>query len=164
MTYIPPPPLQTNHVRGDNLQIIDGDATARVSINLASVITTATWETVGPTGSGADNIWTEMDNLPDNATAILVSIRVGVSTTDANTAGIQVYVTEGDGTAGPDLEDNCIAWWASDHDGAITGTDAHMIQAVIPLEYVNKDFRAYWSSSSTSSQYAILYYRGFMTD
>jgi len=169
MSYLTPqsvsyPAVVTGHVRAGNAQIIDGDVTARASINLVSTLTKNTWETIGPTGSGATNIWAEMDDIPAEATMLLVSVRMGVSTTDSNTAGLQVYVTEGDGTASQDLEDNSLAWFASDHDGAITGTDAIMFQTLIPLEPTNQDFRALWNSSSTDVEYAILYYRGFMTD
>jgi len=32
------------------------------------------WDTYGPTGSGADNIWTILDYVPDYATAIILAL------------------------------------------------------------------------------------------
>lgn len=169
MSYLAPqsvsyPAVVTGHVRAGSTQIIDGDVTGRVNLGLQSVVTESTWETVGPTGSGADNIWAEMDDIPAEATILLCDLRLVVSPTDSNTAGIQVYATEGDGTAGPDLENNCIGWFASDHDGGITGNEGIWVKCEIPLEPTNQDFRVYWTGSSNDAEFAILYYRGFRTD
>lgn len=167
MSYSPggSDPIVADHVRSGNTQIIDGDATGRVSLLVTTEVTEATWETIGPTGSGADNIWTEMDQIPSNATALIVDIRQLLSTADANTAGLHFYVTAGDATnTSQDLEDNGLTWVATDHDVAVTGNEAIMTRATIPLASINQDFRVYWSSSSNDVEFIILYYRGFMTD
>lgn len=39
----------------------------------------AAWESVGPTGSGATNIWTELDIVPATAVALILRIRNAVS-------------------------------------------------------------------------------------
>lgn len=48
-------------------------------------ITAATWESVGPTGSGADNIWTALDAVPSDAD--WVELKVMLSFTSASAGG-----------------------------------------------------------------------------
>lgn len=47
-------------VNGDTLQ---SDATA---FDIDSNLTVSTWESIGPTGSSATNIWADLDNIPDD--------------------------------------------------------------------------------------------------
>ena len=54
-------------------QIIGSNLTSNVS---------SVWQTVGPTGSGADRIWTELDDLPLNT--VSVSLRVRATATANN--------------------------------------------------------------------------------
>ena len=53
---------------------IDEDGSSRSSVFDLTVVPVSTWESVGPTGSGADNIWTALDNLPTTAKFIEVFI------------------------------------------------------------------------------------------
>lgn len=55
------------------------DTFARPSLNLG-VITPSTVVTVGPTGSGADQIWTALDSIPLAATAIKLRASINVAT------------------------------------------------------------------------------------
>ena len=52
----------------------------------------STWSSVGPTGSGADKIWTELDSLPSNIKGIKITIAVEVvsNTLAYVSAGIRV--------------------------------------------------------------------------
>lgn len=45
-------------------------------------IVSATWESVGPTGSGADNIWTAMDDLPSEVDWVEIRARATTLGTD----------------------------------------------------------------------------------
>lgn len=58
---------------------IEGDTGAdTTNFNVISSLTLNTWESVGPTGSGADNIWTALDSVLDNATYVILRARIYV--------------------------------------------------------------------------------------
>lgn len=47
-----------------------------VSLTLTNQDPFLNWETVGPTGSGADYIWTALDGIPTNAKSVLLRVRI----------------------------------------------------------------------------------------
>jgi hypothetical protein len=55
------------------------------SLDVATNITRDTWETVGPTGSGADYIWTTLDDLPSGTKSVILKCK-------ANGSGTATYV------------------------------------------------------------------------
>jgi hypothetical protein len=55
------------------------------SLDIDTSITESAWESVGPTGSGANNIWTALDSLPSDVDWIEVKI-VSNHTSNADTA------------------------------------------------------------------------------
>ena len=62
----------------------------------------AAWENIGPTGSGATNTWTALDEVPSGATHIKVKIRFLVQNTstlsNASTMTANLYAVKGGGT------------------------------------------------------------------
>jgi len=57
----------------------DGLSINNTEINVASVITESTWESIGPTGSGANNIWTALDVVPPGSDWIMLRFRMILS-------------------------------------------------------------------------------------
>lgn len=59
--------------------------------NAVASVTEDTWESVGPTGSGASNIWTALDSAPANTSHIRVKILIsgGVDVWGRKTGGVQ---------------------------------------------------------------------------
>lgn len=160
----PDSPVIAGHIRAGNTQLVDGEgASATLSIN--ANVTEATWESVGPTGSGADNIWTIMDAMPDNATILIVDLFVSLSTDSANTAQMAVYVTHGD-DAVPAISanNNRVSFKNLDNDVAITGNTGNLTRIMIPLGATNQDFQIYWDGVNNDSALVSLYYRGFIAD
>ena len=51
----------------------------------------AAWESVGPTGSGATNIWTALDSLPSSATAVILKLYLEAIENTTGTARLLVY-------------------------------------------------------------------------
>lgn len=54
-----------------------------------SVVTEEQWESVGPTGSGADNIWTALDSVPISAQWI--ELRIVAQASSAGGAVLDIY-------------------------------------------------------------------------
>jgi len=154
-------PVVASHVRAGNTQIWDGSTLA--ALDAATDITTGTFETVGPTGSGALNIWTPLDVMPSNATIVLLRVSVGISQSGANAATMSVYATSGDSAQAVSVS-NRIALFTVDTDGAITGNTIAEYEVMVPLEPTNLDFRLTWASGNSDSDLVNVYYKGFMTD
>lgn len=64
---------------------------------------TSTGETVGPTGSGATNIWAAMNDLPSGAVAVMIRIWGKITATASGYNFISVHAAE-DNTAGLDQD------------------------------------------------------------
>lgn len=60
---------------GDSVTDTNTPTISTTSIDVNIDIAASTWESVGPTGSGADNIWTALDSLPLEADWVELRIR-----------------------------------------------------------------------------------------
>ena len=155
----------TNHIRAGNTQLLNGSTVGNVEITISTVVTESTFESVGPTGSGADNIWAAMDILPASATFVIVDVEASISADSTSLASVQVFATSGD-VSSPvaDYKDNRIAYLGGDHDAAITGiSELSDFRVPIPLG-AGQIFKVTWADGGSDSTGLNLIYRGFMTD
>lgn len=77
-TNITTPAAVTNFVNGHVVyQFEDTPQSTATGFDIATNIAAA-WESVGPTGSGATNIWTDLNSVPATAKAIIVFVRGSV--------------------------------------------------------------------------------------
>ena len=158
------PAQVTGHIRAGNKQLIDGDTTTP-GFNLSISVAEATWESVGPTGSLADNIWTAMDVIPAAATILVVDILIAVSTSGASAAQNVIYATHGDiATPSISSSNNRIARFSLDFDSAQGEENQIMIRTEIPLGPTNQDFKIYWDRLNADLYTIQLFYRGFIAD
>jgi len=68
-------------------QIIKYVRTATLgAINLGSFLSTGVSESFGPTGSGADNIWSDMDDIPLNAVSMTLEVEATATKTTSTSA------------------------------------------------------------------------------
>lgn len=157
------PPAVDNHVRAGNTQLYDGNASTSVFTASASLVED-TWETVGPTGSGAANIWDAMDVLPANATILIIECVIHATATSGTGDAYGIfYATEGDTTAAPknaQTTEKHSVQFDFNNIGDIVSVGGEVL---IPLEATNQDFQAAWSAFDATVVVS-LYYRGFMTD
>ena len=80
-----------------------GAVVSSTAFAIPGTITENTFVTVGPTGSGADNIWTALDSVPSGASWIEVRIDGSISGPDQNTEYFlksEIYACKGDYTPG----------------------------------------------------------------
>ncbi len=159
-------PIITGHIRAGNTQLWDGEGTLTGELAVHTDLTEDTWETVGPTGSGADNVWADMDRLPSNATILIVDCEATVSTGDASSIFFFIYATHGDDATPAASElSNQIFWYGVDHDADIAGNERSTARLYIPLGATNQDFNLNWKVTGlTDSEEIHFRYRGFMTD
>jgi len=74
---------------------------SNTQLNITSTVSAVTWESIGPTGSGADHIWAVLDSVPLGAD--WVELRIYASATDsataANTVRSATLAARGDGSS-----------------------------------------------------------------
>lgn len=87
----------------------DGDSpnVSTTSFDVDTNLTESSWESIGPTGSGADNTWTALDSLSTDVDWIEIKISVDGDTFSASGDGVdtaRLYARGGGGTSGTSLE------------------------------------------------------------
>lgn len=152
----------TGHVRSGILQCYEGTATA---INLASGRSSATWYKVGPTGSGADIIWADLDDTPTSAQGIYATLRskFDVQVSSQADARVQLRIAQDeDETAGSHW--NIV--YQNNITHPVTGDFEESLQINIPLASDNT-FDVYMDVDSpydlTDWTNVELIYNGFVT-
>lgn len=135
----------TNHAGGNPLVAEDTFAPT-------TSVTENAWESVGPTGSGADNIWTALDALPSTIDWIEVKAALdGRSSGDtANALRILSLAVRENGSSRAVSSYNVVAKATDEIDGAGNGFSAPVCCGIkIPL--ASKVFDCYWSTTFNSS-------------
>jgi len=157
------PAQVANHIRAGSTQLHDGDS-APTPLALDTAVAEGAWETVGATGSGADNIWDEMDVIPASATILIVGLQLSASPTSAAAMILSVYAQIAGATQAVDVS-NRIGFHRFDHDADIAGDIAIMTPSIlIPLRSTTQDFQIHWTATDEETLGLDLYYKGFITD
>ena len=76
-----------------NINHIDSNGQYAGDFDVNAVIG-AGWESVGPTGSGATNIWTALDSLPANTKWIELLIHTFAGDTSGNVADMELFIRQ----------------------------------------------------------------------
>ena len=130
------------------------------SFNISSNITDGgLQETIGPTGSGADHIWTALDDVPSNAVGLKLRVQVTASRTASTSALYSAYVgvTEVgivNATAAQALG------YGSSTEPSID-TDVNDIDVVIDGDFI---FAATWQTSNADTASSSIYLIGFLVE
>jgi hypothetical protein len=119
------------------------------TIDVDATLAHQTWESIGPTGSGADNTWTALDSVPDDASWIKINILTYASDTNAAARGTMVYARVTGGSEIPG-DDNKVATVAVQSNGTATSASNNLVEKTIPVDSSIR-FDAYWSSSAASN-------------
>ena len=153
-------PATTNHVLGGQFALEDGESSAGVFD--FSVVPELTWESVGPTGSGADNIWAALDVVPSEATALIVVMDLQ-TICDANTQTLNIWVeSDKDSTPSTDISNELYKF---NYYFANSGTDFDVGDMfLIPIDTSQK-FQMYWQyDNGVTISVADFAYRGFLVN
>jgi len=162
-TVVSVPAQVTDHIRAGNVQIWDGDgASAGIEFDVVANMAATTWETVGPTGSGATNIWAKLDVLPTSATILIADIYLDIESTTSGDCAIIAFATEGSGTATESVSNQIARLWA--HTDAANEDFQSISRVMIALDS-NQTFRVTWQNTNiTANSDVLIWYRGFITD
>ena len=105
------------------------------NIVITSVIVASTWESVGPTGSGADNIWTALNSVPADADWIEVFLYVSVvkNTGTQGDGSLHVFARKYGSAEALDVNKNSIGIVYCRGGTTTPGTAGIMTTAKIPV-------------------------------
>lgn len=131
--------------------------TARDILNSASQ---SVWGSIGPTGSGANLIWTALDNLPSNTKAIIINIfnRAAATSSASGVFWVEqgIYLANNDVTS-PSPDDRSVVSVASANGVASAGSQTlygyHYVQRIVPVDS-NYMFQFNWSQSLNNASSA----------
>ena len=152
----------SGHTRAGNVQILDdGSGTGFGLFTLTTNLSSGVAETIGPTGSGADNIWTVLDNLPSNARAIIVDCRIQVTSNAIGAYG--VTISHAAGTTTPQTTNDALRGYLLNHGDTAGENGLQLQQLIIPLDS-SQIFNIVWIANNLAGQNVGLYYKGFITD
>lgn len=100
LNIVKPADTVANHIRVGNMQLWDGSSgRSRFDVDLNLAINT--FESIGPTGSGADNIWTDLDVVPANASILLVQLHIDPTSTTTAVGEQNIWVASNDVVSPP---------------------------------------------------------------
>lgn len=157
------PAAPTGHTRAGNTYKLDGSTTITPSqFNVHISVPEGTWESFGPTGSGATNILDEMDNISADATFVLCLLEIQARPSAGLVGEVKVYgaangVTPATGPGaqlgGVHIRDT----------NANDGQAEISIPVMIPLDSSQR-FQLRYEELNVSSGFIYLNYQGFMID
>ena len=129
-----------------NSQVFDG---TKVWTTVVTDITEATWESVGPTGSGADYVWTALDDLPSLSGFVELSCRAFCSATSAGEISAFIAARPFGSTLG--FDDREIAY--AEGYALVGGTSSITTtgRRVIPIDSDGR-FELYWDEDANNLQ------------
>lgn len=158
--------IATGHVRAGNMQIVNGsnDDGILTIVDVGTDWTEDAWESLGPTGSGATNIWTAMDYLPADATILIVDAYLRVTTQHPTGGSLILTARDGDSTYDGVANNQRIAELGNDGTGSTQEQSESMPRFYLPLNGSQVVDLHYTESVGVLNSDILLYYRGFMTD
>jgi hypothetical protein len=128
--------------------------------NLATELADATWESVGPTGSGADNTWTALDSVPTDADWVELKITLDGIDGGASTPLFSVLYARKDGAVTAAGTDNEIAHITTESDGSGNAHAGCTVSQKVPVNSVVFDLYFDYGFS-TNTSYIVLVGWGF---
>lgn len=158
-----PPTDVTNYTEAQNITIDDDVGYNLTAFDIDSSVTTATWESVGPTGStvtsGASthNIWTPLDDVPSGAKFVILSTRLVLSgATNASEYNARIWIRVGGSSTdptgqGPHAESNFYNRSGSQE------SDTSVTNIYVPIDSSAR-FDVYWNTSGTSATAGLSFY------
>ncbi len=136
---------------------LQSDGAGPSAFDVDSNITESTWESVGPTGSGATNIYTGMDAIPAGATFAVFLANLLATSSGAGIVVISLYARAA-GSASSVSNSSLAARFQFDPDAAETMGDSRLI--FVPIN-ASKVCEFQYVTLNTSSDDIEVSYRGY---
>lgn len=163
ISYPPPLPAIANHHKVGNRQYPDRTAnlTGTAQDMIIRLPTADTWQSVGPTGSGADYVWSTLDILPARARALICI--VNAEATGLTASGGYVNAKYAPGNAVLDVSAHTWEGLQIHHDCESNQALMQSYHIEIPLN-ANHVFQMRWLQVTLASAELTHHYNGFIAD
>lgn len=125
-------------------------------------VTEATWESVGPTGSGADNEWTALDDLPSDATIAIVGVLSNVNPNGSDRSTFVQVNARQTGSSAAVSGESIIAINEVLVDDFTSENISKYDVVHIPLDS-SRRFDVQWNDGNSSATSVDFYLKGFIT-
>jgi hypothetical protein len=142
---------------GSNIYLAE-DGAGGSNVFVTSVVTASVSETFGPTSSGADNIWTALDDLPAGATGVFLSFESFMTLSGTSAAQLSVYARDGGGSAGSSTSQQVSYNAAQGASGEDFGNQSAVF---VPVDS-SGIFSILWLSLNTSTDQVTMTMKGFL--
>jgi len=127
---------------------------------VSTEVTVNSWESVGPTGAGASNLWTALDDLPAGATIAIVQIDLDFTASAIDTnSELRAFVRQ-TGSSATNDDSTEIAELRAPTDDKI-GTYSTHTQVLLPLDPSFR-FDIRWENANTATAQVEIRLKGFM--
>lgn len=155
----PESPDISGYVKGTT-EYLEGDVGVNSTTFAAASVIGAAWESIGPSGSGATNIWTALEDAPSGAKFIKLKIIEAISgSTNGDTYKGIVYLRKTGSSAAADLVSQAGEVSFTNTSGSLESS-SDITRDEIPVDSLIR-FDAYLVANGTSpAQTANLYYKG----
>lgn len=153
-------PTVSGFVSGSRMYLSEDGAVTTPTITVTTDVTENSFESVGPTGSGATNIWTPMDSIPSGARLAIIKI-IGSVTSDGVDRVVALTVkTRMTGTSNDGNYSLSLMFGTVVDDNA---TGAYLVDRTVfvPLD-TSRRFDITWSATNDSARSVILHLAGFV--
>ncbi len=152
----------TNHHAGGRTWMYNG---ATVPAEVSTTAADNAWASVGPTGSGADVIMSDMNSVPTDATAVIIGFTASIGPITGAFFVLEVRVRPGNRTwAGAITDDlgNVVGYIATDNSGTAWDILACGGQAAFPLDPADRTFDIRINANVSGIKSLTMGYKGFI--
>lgn len=116
-------------------------------------------DTIGPTGSGADHIWTALDSLPANAVGVRLSVEAQASRTTGVSDTYSVIANIGEsGVTNPAVA--AVLGYGSVSEPS-RGASINNVEVIVDADGV---FSASWTNDNVDTSLIVIYLTGFLVE
>ena len=135
----------------------DGDSQGGDKFDVRASVTENVFESVGPTGSGADNIWTALDILPANTKLVEIMVNGSVGNAATTTVSLLLYARKaGSSAAIANIKKLDLTLLVPTGTISLSGT----VSFKVPLDSSNR-FDVQWTDNGSATSVLNLFLQGF---
>ncbi len=154
----------SGYVSGMRTYIAEAGGADSTPFDMDSNVTENTFESIGPTGSGATNIWADMDVIPAGARIAILKVNLNMIPSGVDVVGNMNFYTRmnGDATVVGATTLQCeMSVLTDDQTGGAVGTSFTFPDVMVPLS-TSRIFDATWGATNDGSRSAHIYLKGFI--
>lgn len=156
-----PEAVDTNFIGGHAVYYHNDSNSGSTAYDIDANVTAASWETFGKTSSGLNNEWSQLDNVPSTAKAIIVRFYASVQgSTSGTTYNQSAYCRKYGGSATPGGDNALFYTGTTNRSGSAESAFAGQL-AVIPVDSSAR-FELYYAKTVGSTCVCSLYLVGWI--